>query len=180
MPKISTESKEKIKNLSKDELEKIVLHFAAKEKSVYDYLMIHYLDEKTDVDLFQEAKDEIDFLFRKGYRGFSPQLQLANMISACIKRIKEFTKTCKDKKLEIDILMYVLDEVFSYSPNLFGTCFTSFDYKAGLLVKRMLTLLSKIHPDYIIEYREKINKCLSILHQSSSHIDFIYSMPRSI
>jgi len=57
------------------------------------------------------------------------------MISACVKRINDFSNICKNKNLEADLLMYVLDEIFSYSPKLFGTCFTAFDYKTGLLLK---------------------------------------------
>jgi hypothetical protein len=182
MPKISSEIKEKIASLSKVELEKIVVRFASKDKAVVDYLLVNYFDKETgEIDLFEEAKRDLELLFRKSYKGISAEMKLANMVSACIKRINIFSKICKNKKLEADLLMYVLKFIFSLSTNLFGTCFTAFDYKVALLVKRLITLVEKkLHPDFKIEYADSINDYLRILHSTSNHNDFIYGLPQSI
>ena len=182
MPKISAEIKNQIAALSKIELEEIVTKMAAKEKTVFDYLLVNYFEKETgENELFEKTKMDLDLLFRKSYKGFSEKLQLANMISACVKRINEFSKICKNKHLEADLLMYVLEIPFSLSTNMFGTCFTAYDYKVGLMVKRVITIVqTKLHPDYKIEYAEKINDYLTILHRTSNHIDFIYGLPKSI
>jgi hypothetical protein len=74
--------------------------------------------------------------------------------------------------------MYVLEFVFSHSEKLFGTCFTAYDYKVGLLVKRLINLVeTKMHPDYKIEYAKKINCYLAILHRRSTHKE---GLPQSI
>jgi len=182
MPKITPEIKLQIQSLSKHELEKLVLIAAGKDKNFHDYLLINYIDkEYGEKDLFEKVKADLDILFCKSYKGFSEELQLANMISACVKRINLFSKVCKKKNLEVDLLMYVLEIPFSLTTNMFGTCFTKYDYKVGLLVKRVITLIEKkLHPDYKIEYQEKVNQYLTILHRTSKHIDFIYNMPKYI
>lgn len=174
--------KEKIEQLSKSDLEKIVLKFTAKYSELGNYLLVNYFDKESgENDLFEKTKADLDMLFTKSYRGFSEELQLANMISACIKRINEFVKVCKNKNLETNLLMYVLEFIFSLYTNLLGTCFTAYDYKVGLMVKRTVTLIqTKLHSDYQIEYIEKINQYLSVLHRTSNHINTIYLLPKSI
>ena len=182
MPKLNSDFKKQIKSLSKENLEDIVMRFASKNKEVHDFLMVNYFDKQFgEEDLFNETKNDIQILFTKKYKGFSEELQLANMIEACVKRINEFDKLCKKKNLCADLLILVLDEVFSYSSNLLGTCFTKYDYKVALLLKRLITLVTtKLHSDYKIEYQAKINRYLDVLHRTSSHIDLIYAMPASI
>jgi len=181
-PRLDPQTKEQIKNLSHKELQQIVLKLTARDKSAHDFLRINYLDkEAAEQELFDEAMADLDLLFRKRYKGFSEQLQLANMLTACIKRINAFTKVSKNKVMEVDLLMYVLEVPFSLSTNLFGTCFTKYDYKVGQIVQRVITAVTKkLHEDYHIEYQEKINGYLKILHRTSNHIDTIYDLPDSI
>jgi hypothetical protein len=48
-------------------------------------------------------------------------------------------------------------------------------------VKRLTTLVTKkLHEDYIIEYRDRINGYLQKLHRTSNHIDTIYLMPKAL
>ena len=160
---------------------------SCKSKEIYDFLIVNYFDTQYgEKDLFEEAQNEIRLLFIKKYKGFSEELQLAAMIEACVKRINEFQKICKNKNLEADLILMVLDEVFTHSTDLLGTCFTKFDYRVGLLLKslllkRLITLVSnKLHPDFMVEYRKKINDYLRVLHKTSTHLEFIYAMPKSI
>jgi hypothetical protein len=182
MPRIEKEAKELIKQLPRADLVDIVIKMAQQNKSVYDFVLANYLDKANgENDLFEEAKADLKRLFFKSFKGFSIQLQYANTITACVRRINEFSKICKNKSLEADLLMYVLDEVFSYSPKLFGTCFTAFDYKTGLLLKRIITIIqSKLHPDFKLNYQSRVNQYLDMLHQTSNHLDTIYSLPKSV
>ncbi len=182
MTKIDAEFKKHIKSLSKKELEEIVIRVAARHKEVHDFLLENYVDTQFgERDLFEEAANNIQLLFTKKYKGFSVELQLASMIEACVKRINQFQKICKNKNFEADLILMVLDEIFSYSHKLFGTCFTRYDYKTGLLLKRLVTLVtSKLHPDFKIEYLNKINQYLNVLHNTSDHLDSIYALPREI
>lgn len=183
MPRVSKEIREQLKKLPQKELADIVIKAAAKEKSVYDLIMVNYLDKESgEQELFEKAKKDITSLFFKGYKGYSDELKLANMMAACIKRLNEFTKVSTNNVMEAELLVYILDEIpFSSSENLLGTCFTKYDTKVGTTVKRLITLVTKkMHEDYKIEYEEKINHYLDILHRRSNHLDSIYILPQKV
>lgn len=182
MPRLDKTTKEQIKALDVATLREIVTKLASKEKMVYDFVLANYLDKETgETDLFNAAKADLDYLFWKGYKGFSEQLRMANMLSACIKRVNEFTKVSGNKIHEAELLMYVLEVPFSMPENSLGTCFTQFDYKVGLLVKRLITLVTKkLHEDFRLDYAEKLNEYLRRLHQTSDHIDMICLLPEKI
>jgi hypothetical protein len=181
MAKISADFKEKIKTLSREELEKLVLKAASGNKGFHDYLLVTHFDKESgEKDLFNAAINDLNVLFQKSYKGFSPILQTANMLAACSKRINEFSKVCKNKNLEADLVMYVLEIPFA-NTNKFGTCFTAFDHKVAMLLRRLITLVTKkMHEDYVIDYKEKINNYLSILHRTSNFNEFVNAMPARI
>jgi hypothetical protein len=181
MPRLNNDTKKQIKELPRTDLEDIVLKMASKDNAFFDFLKVHYLDKESgEQELFEKAKSDLSYLFAKRYKGFSEQLQLTNMLSACIKRVNEFSVISKNKSQEANLLVYILDETFDYPKEYFGTCFTSFDYKTGTILRRLINLVKKSHPDYLIEYQEKINKYLAILHLHSNHISTIYNLPQEI
>ncbi len=179
MDPITEQIKCKIGSLSRNELEKLVLKAASKHKEFNAFLRVNYIDKQSaEAELFEEAKADLDKLMRKSYKGFSQELQLANMLTACNKRVMEFSKVCKNKKSETDLLMLILEIPFSLTSKMLGTCFTVFDYKVALILKKVITLINtKLHPDYKIEYQEKINRYLNIMHSTSNHIDTVYALP---
>jgi hypothetical protein len=184
MPDSSNKSlDEVIKLLPKKELEKLVLKAASKHKEFDVFLRLTYLDKKEiEKDLYNDAINDINQLMHKNYKGFSQELQLANMLTACNKRASEFSKVCKNKKAEADLLMLLLEIPFKHAPRgSLGTCFTAYDYKVTIILKKLITLVnSKLHPDYKIDYSDKINEYLTILHACSNHNDFIYFLPKYI
>lgn len=182
MPRLSSEIKEQIKNLDTKELQEIVLKMAAKEKLVYDFVVTNYLNkEYGEEELFEETKDDLEMLSLISYKGISVQIRVAKMLGNCIKRINEFTKVSKNKKYEAELLMYALQFSFSLPPNEFGTCFTVFDSKTAITLKRLINIVTnQLHPDYQADYAVKINEYLKILHLRSNHIDTVYHMPKSI
>ena len=96
MPRLNKETKEQIKQLDYKNLQDIVIKLASKEKSVYDYIVVNYLDKEFgEKELYEATKADLEVIFRKKHKGFSEQLQIANMLGACIKRINEFTKVSK-------------------------------------------------------------------------------------
>ncbi|MDD3567278.1 MAG: hypothetical protein PHT92_02655 [Bacteroidales bacterium] len=180
MKRSKTEIKALVNAYSKSELAEMVIAMASR-KEYYDYLSVHFFDKQEgELELYQKAIEDIDKLWIKRYKGFSEELRMANMIGACNKRVSEFAKISKNKKLEADLLMYILDDVFRLYSRSLGTCFTSFDSKVALTVRRVLTLIKKLHPDYHIEYEEKINSYLDVLHRRSDHLDSVFNMPKSI
>ncbi len=182
MPRINPEFKEQIKSLTTAELQKIVLKLAAKDKFIYDFILVNYLDKDSGKrELYDEAVNDLNILFASGYRGFVKHIQMANMLRACTKRIDQFCKVSNDKKLEAELLMHVLKVPFSLPVEFFGSCFTQFDAMVAQLVRRLITIVTKkLHEDYKIEYDEKINQYLQILHARSRHINLVFNMPKEI
>lgn len=182
MAKVAPEITTKISTLSKKDLEKLVLKAAAKDKLFHDFLLVNYFDKEFgEQDLFELAQTDLNSLMQKSYKGYAEEMKLANMLGACSKRIKEFSKNCKNKHLEADLIMQVLKMPFSLSTNMFRTCFTVYNYKVVLLLKRMISLVeTKMHEDYKIQYQCKINEYLNILHRTSNHLDYVYGLPESI
>ncbi len=182
MAKANPLIKEEIKRVSKKDLEKLVLKAAAMNKQFHDYLLINYIDrEFGENDLFEAAMSDLKALYHKNYKGYSDELRLGNMLAACNKRIVAFSKVCKNKALEMDLIMEVLKVPFSLSPAYYGTCFTKFNYQVYLLVKKAVTLLkTKLHEDYRIQYAPELNRYLAFLHAHSAHLDYVYDMPKAV
>lgn len=182
MAKVEEIIKETITKLPRKDLEKLVLKAAQKDRSFHDYMLVNYANKEFgEQDLFDKAKADLEFLFRKSYRGFSEELQLANMLAACHKRINDFGKVCKQKEKELTLIMLVLRIPFSLSTNMFCTCFTAYNHKVYLLLKKTVTLYeSKIHQDYRIEFYDMLNEYLVVFHRTSSHLDYVHTLKKSV
>jgi hypothetical protein len=173
--------KEQVNELSKKELVDIVLKLAGKRYN-YEYLLVNFLDKDGgEQTLYEEAKEDIDKLCLKEYKGRTIQHQLVKKLNACSKRIVEFTVETKSKKLQADLVMYVLEMQFVQPAKVFGARFSGYDYKVGLLLKKLISLVTKkLHPDYLIDYQDKINEFLIKIHKSSNRINTIYDLPQQI
>ena len=55
---------------------------------VLDFLLINYPEKESgEKELFKEVKSNMDSLIMKRYKDSSIQLQLANMLSVCVKKL---------------------------------------------------------------------------------------------
>ena len=173
--------KEQVAELSKKELVDIVIKLAAKRYN-YEFLLVNFLDKDGgEQTLFEEAKEDIDKLCLKEFKGRTIQHQLVKRLNACTKRIGEFTIETKSKKLEADLVIYVLEKQFEHPAKVFGARVSGYDYKVGLLLKRLINLISKkLHPDYLIDYQDRINEMLTKLHYTSNRVNTIKELPKMI
>jgi hypothetical protein len=173
--------KEQLAQLSKKELAEMVLKLSGKRYN-YEFLLVNFLDKDGgEQTLFEEAKEDIDKLCQKEFKGSTELKQLVKKLNACTKRITEFTIETKSKKLEADLVLYVLELQFANSPKMFGARVSGYDYKVGLLVKKLIALVTKkLHPDYLIDYQDKINEFLTKLHHTSDRINTIKELPKEI
>ncbi len=173
--------KEQLAQLSKKELSEMVLKLAGKRYN-YEFLLVNFLDKNGgEFTLFEEAKDDIDLLCEKEYKGSTELKQMVKKLNACVKRINEFTIETKSEKLEADLVLYVLELQFKNPARVFGARVSGYDYKVGLLLKRLISLVTKkLHADYLVDYQDQINEFLTRLHKTSNRINTIKELPECI
>lgn len=167
--------------MSKSQLVEMMLKLAGKRYN-YEFLLVNYIDrEGGELQLFEEATEELELIFGKTFRGRTVQHQHVKMLLACVKRIDEFTVETKSRKLEADLILIVLRHEFRESADLFGAKSSGFDFKVGLLLKRVITLITtKIHPDYIADYADEINDMLQKIHATSDRVNTIKQLPYTL
>jgi hypothetical protein len=173
--------REQLKQLPKDELIEMLLKLAGKRYN-YEFLLVNFLDpEGGELTLFDEALADIQLIWDKEFKGRTLQHQLAKRLNACTKRIKEFTVETKSKKLEADLLLYVLQLQFEQPSNVFGARFSGYDYKVALVLKKLILLVTtKIHPDYLLDYQDNIHTFLTKIHRTSNRIQTVAQLPIAI
>ena len=173
--------KEQLNRFTKSELVDILTKISAKRFN-YEFLLVKYLDpESGEQLLFEEAKEDIEVFINKEFKGRTIQHQMVKRLKACTNRIKDFTEETKDRKLEADLILYLLEIQFEDNPKVFGAKYSGYDYKVGLLLKRLISLVStKLHDDYLVDYQDKINMMLSSLHHTSNRINTIKSLPKEL
>jgi len=182
MPKLSKEFKKAIIEIPVEELQKLVIQFASKNPEIYDFINLQYVNgADAEDELFEETiekiSDEILFL---GERGIV-QKNLAKAIAKSVGYINHFVKVTKNEKREAELLLNLLDDVFENYTDELSTCWTAFDSKLAITTNRFYNLVTKkLHEDYLVEYREPLNRFLEILHSKSNHLDYVYNMPKSI
>lgn len=170
--------KNQLNNFSKAELIQMLTKIAAKRFN-YEFLLVNYLDtENGEMLLFEETIEQIDILIIKEYKGRTQAHQMVKRLKACTRCIKDFTQETKDKKLEADLILYVLEIQLDKNSTVFGAKYAGYDYKVGLLLKKLITLVTtKLHEDYLLDYQDIINKMLHTLHRTSNRINTIKSLP---
>jgi len=181
MPSNKAILKEQLLQTSKNDLVEMLVKLSAKRFN-YEFLLVNFLDpDSGEQTLFEEALEDIELICQKEFKGRTIQHQRVKMLGACVKRINEFTVETKSKKLEADLILSVLEKQFEQPERVFGAKFSGYDYKVGLLLKRLITLVTKkLHPDYLVDYEEKVNDMLARLHKTSNRINTIQNLPNKI
>ena len=177
MPRLSEEFKVAIKNLPPKELQKIVLKIARSNKEIYDNLCIEYLngEEKTE-ELFEEARYNILFEL-EGCWSRIPARTITKGMAKAVKHLNQFAKTTKNKRMEADLLVELINKVLADYESELGTFYTGFDYKLAVLINRLRNLVTKkLHPDMYIEYEEKLTRYFEVLNENCRHIDYVFNM----
>ena len=182
MAKIDPSITQALTGLKRTELEKLVFKAASMDKVFHDYLLVNYGDtESGEKELYEQTLADLDIILVKRHKGFSDELRMANALQACNKRIDEFSKISKNKKYTLDLVMFLLQKVFYNSTLSFGTCFTNYDYRVSLLLKKAINILTKkMHEDYRVDYAEELNHYLMKLKACANYFDFVVALPNEI
>lgn len=181
MPKITTEFKKQVSTLSRQDLEKVILKFAGRDKFLWGYLKVHYLNPEFGAqELFEETQEGLLLLFEKPFRGKTEAIRRARAITACLKYIDEFSKIVKQPHLDAQLIIQVLDHEFSL-PSKLGSRYQTYDNRVARTVKKLIELIrNKVHEDYHIEYADTIEHYLDQLHNQIPYNSVVAILPRKM
>jgi len=181
MPKITSDFKKQVKELSKSDLEKIVLKFAGKDKFLWGFLQVYYLNPHSGAqELFEQTQEGLLILFEKPFKGKTEAMRRTRLITACLKYIADFTKIVKQPNLEAELIMQVLDYQFSL-PSKLGSHYQTYDNRIARTVKKLIDLiLKKVHEDYHIEYAARVDGYLTLLHQRIPYNIIVSGLPAKL
>ena len=182
MPRLSKQFKDAIRQIPSGELQKLLIELAGKHKEIHDIINVRFV-EKEDAgdDLFETTKDDIEMEMTL-LRGRGPvQKSIAKSMAWCVKQINHFAKVTKNKQREADLLQVLIRKTFDLYVGELGTCWTVFDSKLAITTKRFYTLTTKnLHEDLLMDYRDALNRFLSLLHKNCNHLDFVFDMPKEV
>ena len=130
-------------------------------------------------DELQKLVIELEMVMLRG-RG-PVQKRIAASMAWCVKEINHFAKVTKNKQREADLLQFLIQKTFDSYEDELGTCWTVFDSKLAVTTKRFYTLTTKnLHKDLFMDYRDALNRFLSLLHKNCNHLDFVFDMPNEV
>ena len=182
MPRLTKEFKRAIQEIPLDELQKLVMQFASKNREIFDFVNLQYVNgNDAEDELFEDTMEKItDEILFPGERGIV-QKNLTKAIAKSVEYINHFAKVTKNEKREAELLLCLLKGVFGNYSNELSTCWTAFDSKLAITTNRLFNLVTKkLHEDYRIEFAQPLNRFLEILHAKSNHLDYVYNMPKSV
>ncbi len=179
MPRLTSETKKQIRELSRTDLENIVLKFAAKDKFLLSYLQVTYLNpEYGEADLFDETRESLEALFTKSFKGKTESMRRSRQLTACLKCIAGFTKIVRKPHLEVELLLFVLDEEFGSPPYPLSA---AYENRLARIAKKVIGLITtKVHEDYQLEYAGKVNGYLLTLHRTLPYNPVVRTLPHRI
>jgi len=165
-------NKELISSIPESDYYKLLVKAASKDKSFRDFLMLTYsFNGLSDIEYFNLAIEDLKLIGSKPPKAFLDPRPSIKFINSLVQRIDEFTKVCKNKKLEADLINYALNIAFDTS---FLNSFNKdYVYKFTSLFNRFVKLLNeKLHDDYLIEYKADIEKFYNKLKATPVFLGF--------
>lgn len=173
-----------LQSLSAKQKEKLLESMLKKDKLLMEQLYFKHLSSEEDLEeRYAEFESQLKSALFSRYRAHVDELEIAKAIGEAKKVINQFTKIDKRPEKEADLLMIILKNIFDNvdNPARLGTCWTKYDLAVTQTLKRLITIVrTKLHEDYLLDYKPKIDRYLKRLHHSSSFNDFVYDLPTAL
>ncbi|QNF31927.1 hypothetical protein HUW51_04005 [Adhaeribacter swui] len=178
MPAPSVEFKKAVKYLSEKEKETLLLRAVRRDAEFYDMLAFELLEEVTLEHLIEETTEKIhELLHTTSGRSFSKSL--TRSLRKAMQEIARFKRITKNAKGEIDLQLYLLQQIFDNFTGQFESVYRTFYVTTARLTLRTIQLIQKnLHEDYHLEYKAALDEFLTHLHSRrySAHLSF--TLPR--
>jgi len=172
-----------LESLTARQQEKLLYQLLKKDKILIEQLYFKHLStpEKLD-ERYADFEEELKHALFISYRAKSDELAVAKAIGEAKKVINRFTKVDRRPEKEAELLILILDAIFEPgNPARLGTCWTKYDLTVAQTLKRLLTIIrNKLHEDYLLDFKPKLNMYLTKVKSTSGFHDFIYDLPDNL
>lgn len=165
--KIFPELQEAILALPSKEKNKLLIRLINKDELLVEQLQFKLL-ENTDSDLsfrIAQIKEEIDISFKQNISYYK---DLLSFTRDKITAINRFQKITKDKRGELELLVYIYSKIRTAK---IKNTLKDFHFKLKfkdyslLRLKKMNTLLDGLHEDYRIEFEEELFEITTYINE---------------
>ena len=181
MPVPSADFKKAINRLSDKEKETLLLRAARRDAELYDTLSFELLSDVTIETVFEESSDRIHELFAVGATGRLLNRSLTKALQKATKEVARAKRVTKDKRLEIDLNLYMLRLIFDNYTGQFDSVYGGFYTATARLAARTTQLItSNLHEDLWLEYKSDIDEFLGQLRSRNKSNSLKFVLPHEL
>ncbi|MCC2548119.1 hypothetical protein LJY25_16840 [Hymenobacter sp. BT175] len=181
MPVPSTDFKKALKRLSDKEKETLLLRAVRRDAELYETLVFELLPDVTVEQVYAETSDRIHELFNVAVTGRLLNRSLTKALQKAVKEIARARRITKDKRLEIDLMLYTLRLIFDNYTGQFEAPWASFYTGTARLAARTTQLVvQNLHEDLWLEYKSELDNFLTQLHSRSKSRSLKFELPRQL
>ncbi|MBC8083564.1 MAG: hypothetical protein H7Z21_10165 [Hymenobacter sp.] len=181
MPVPSAEFKKALHRLSDKEKEALLLRAARRDAELYDTLSFELLPDMTLETVFEQTSDRLHELFAVGATGRLLNRSLTKALQKATKEVARTRRVTKDKRLEIDLNLYILRLIFDNYTGQFESTYAGFYTATARLTARTAQLVAtNLHEDLWLEYKADVDDFLGQLHGRSKSHSLRFVLPRKL
>lgn len=181
MPVPSAEFKKALLRLSDKQKEALLLRAVRRDAELYDTLCFELLPDATTETVFEQASDRIHELFNVAVTGRLLNRSLTKALQKATKEVARARRITKDKRLEIDLNLYMLQLIFDNYTGQFESVYAGFYTATARLAARTTQLVaSNLHEDLWLEYKAEVDGYLQQLHGRSKSHGLKFALPREL
>lgn len=181
MPVPSAEFKKALKRLTDKEKEALLLRAARRDAELYDTLSFELLPDVTVETVYEQASDQIHELFAVGATGRLLNRSLTKALGKATKEVARARRITKNKRLEVDLNLYILRHIFANYTGQFESLYAGFYTSTARLAARTTTLVqTNLHEDLWLEYKADLDSFLQQLHARSKSHSLRFELPHEL
>jgi hypothetical protein len=181
MPVPSTDFKKALKRLSEAEKESLLLRAVRRDAELYETFRYELLHDVTLEQVQEETADRIHEIFNLAVSGRLLNRSLVKAMRASVQEAARARRITKNKRLEIELLIYILRQAIDNYSGQFDSVYDGFYNATARLAARVPALVLKsLHEDLWVEYKSEIDDILAELHRRSKSRSLKFELPREL
>ncbi|GAA4369963.1 hypothetical protein GCM10023185_44080 [Hymenobacter saemangeumensis] len=181
MPVPSPDFKKAIKRLPEAEKETLLLRAVRRDAELYETFRYELLADVTLEQVQEETADRIHEIFNLAVSGRLLNRSLVKATRAAVQEAARARRITKSKRLEIDLLLYILHQAIDNYSGQFDSVYDGFYNATARLAARIPALILKsLHEDLWLEYKGEVDEVLQELHRRSKSRNLKFELPREL